>query len=154
MQKPPQWLTRTENDAWMAVVALMFKLPAALDTQLRRDSGLTHFEYAVLVSLSGRPTRTMHMSELAEASHCSLSRLSHVVKRMEDKGWIDRSPLPTDGRVTVARLTGEGFVKLASAAPGHVAEARRLVLDALSPQQLRQLRDIGTSIVDTIGSDG
>lgn len=134
----------------MVVVALMFKLPAALDSQLRRDAGLTHFEYGVLAVLSAAPDRTMRMSELAVFNNCSLSRLSHVVKRMEDREWLTRSPSQADGRVTVAQLTPDGIAKLRSAAPGHVAEARRLVVDSLSTTQLQQLRDIGKRIVSNI----
>jgi DNA-binding MarR family transcriptional regulator len=137
---------------WMVLIGVLLKLPGALDRQLRRDAELTHFDYGVLASLSDAPDRTMRMSDLAEFSQCSLSRLSHGVKRLEDRGWVQRSPLPTDGRITVARLTAAGMRKLVSTAPGHVEEVRRLVMDGLSTNQLKTLREVSASILDRIGS--
>lgn len=142
----PRWLDDEEMAAWLQVVGLMFTLPAALDAQLQRSSGLTHFEYMTLANLSAEPNRTLRMSTLAAQANASLSRLSHVVKRLEAKGWVLRHPCPEDGRFTNATLTDTGFAKLAGAAPGHVAEVRRLVIDPLSRAQLRQLTAIGRRI--------
>ena len=146
----PHWLDDRELATWMALIGVLHKLPAALDSQLRRDAGLTHFDYGVLASLSAAPSETLRMTDLADFSRCSLSRLSHGVKRLEDRGWVRRSPLPTDGRITVAKLTAAGMRKLVSAAPGHVAEARRLVIDGLTAEQLAVLKEVGQSILERI----
>ena len=130
------------------------RLPAALDTQLQRDSGLTHFEYLVLMGLSEVPDRTRRMSELAGFVSGSLSRLSHVVSRLERRGWVRREPCPEDGRSTNAILTEAGWDTLVAAAPGHVAEVRRLVIDDLTETQLRHLRDIGRQVVSRIEAGG
>jgi len=109
-------------------------------------------EYQVLAMLSGSPKRTMRMSSLAEVTNASLSRLSRVVKRLEDRGLVRREPDPTDGRFTYAILTNAGFEALSQAAPGHVAHVRSLVIDVLSSEQLRRLgRDAGRimSRIDT-----
>jgi DNA-binding MarR family transcriptional regulator len=79
------------------------------------------------------------MSELADLANASLSRLSHLVKRLEDRGFVRREPDPADGRFTNAILTDLGFQTLAEAAPGHVAHVRSLVIDVISPEQLRRL---------------
>jgi DNA-binding MarR family transcriptional regulator len=79
------------------------------------------------------------MSSLAEVTNASLSRLSRVVKRLEERGLVRREPEPTDGRFTNAILTEDGFRALAEAAPGHLAHVRSLVIDVLSPEQLRRL---------------
>ena len=138
-EPPVQWLTAEEVHSWLSVVRLMTWLPWSIDQQLQRDSNLGMVEYQVLAMLSNRPERTMRMSSLAEVTNASLSRLSHLVKRLEGRGLVRREPDPADGRFTNAILTDEGFHTLAEAAPGHVAHVRSLVIDVLSPEQLRRL---------------
>ncbi len=134
-----QWLTAEELDSWLSVVRLMTWLPWSIDQQLQRDSKLAMVEYQVLAMLSESPRRTMRMSSLAEVTNASLSRLSRVVTRLEDRGFVRREPDATDGRFTIAILTDNGFGALADAAPGHVAHIRSLVIDVLSAEQLRRL---------------
>ncbi|GAA1358356.1 MarR family winged helix-turn-helix transcriptional regulator [Streptomyces beijiangensis] len=143
----PRWLDERELDAWKVFSAVMLKLPAALDTQLHRDSGLNQFEYLVLAGLSESPDRTMRMSTLAILANGSLSRLSHVVKRLESRGYLRREPCADDGRYTNAVLTDAGWDKVVAAAPGHVETVRSQVIDALEPEQLDQLREIGLRIL-------
>jgi DNA-binding MarR family transcriptional regulator len=138
-EQAPKWLTADELDSWLSVVRLMTWLPWSIDQQLQRDSNLAMVEYQVLAMLSESPERTMRMSSLAEVTNASLSRLSRVVKRLEDRGLVRREPDPTDGRFTLAILTDSGFQTIVEAAPGHVAHVRSLVIDALSPEQLRRL---------------
>jgi DNA-binding MarR family transcriptional regulator len=133
------WLTADQVESWLSVVRLMTWLPWSIDQQLQRDSNLGMVEYQVLAKLSESPGRTMRMSSLAVVTNASLSRLSHLVKRLESRGLIGREPDPTDGRFTNAILTDKGFRTLADAAPGHVAHVRSLVIDVLSPEQLRRL---------------
>lgn len=137
----------------MTLAALMFKLPGALDYQLQRDSGLTHFEYTVLAGLSESPERSLRMSNLAGFANGSLSRLSHVVKRLERRGFVERRPSEDDRRITVATITDAGFEQLVAAAPGHVATVRKYVIDALSPEQLQQLKVIGDQILEKVDPD-
>ena len=150
----PRWLDADEQQAWLALAGTINRLPAALDAQLRRDAGITHFEYQVLALLSEAPERTLRMSTLAAQAEGSLPRLSQVVVRMEQRGWVRRTPDPADGRYTLATLTETGWEKVVQAAPGHVEEVRRLVLDPLTKAQLRQLRDIGRRIRRGIDPDG
>jgi DNA-binding MarR family transcriptional regulator len=92
----------------------------------------------------------MRMSALGSVTNVSLSRLSHLVKRLEGRGFIRREPDPADGRFTNAILTDKGFQTLADAAPGHVAHVRSLVVDVLSPEQLRRLGRDADRIVSRI----
>ena len=138
-EPPTEWLTDAEVESWLSVVRLMTWLPWSIDQQLQRDSNLGIVEYQVLAMLSNRPERRMRMSALAEVTNASLSRLSHLVKRLEERGFVRREPDPADGRFTHAILTETGFQALAAAAPGHVAHVRTLVIDVLSPEQLRRL---------------
>jgi DNA-binding MarR family transcriptional regulator len=145
-----RWLEPAELQTWMTLAALMFKLPGALDYQLQRDSGLTHFEYLVLAGLSDSPGHSRRMSDLAGFANGSLSRLSHVVKRLERRGFVRRCQSPEDGRITVATMTDEGYAELVAAAPGHVATVRQYVIDALTPEQLAQLNTIGEQILQKV----
>ena len=146
----PRWLSDEEQEAWIALASLMMRLEPALDAQLRRDAGLRHFEYAVMAPLSSAPERTLRMSDLAALAEGSLSRLSQVVTRLENKGWIRRQPDPTDRRYTLAILTEAGWDKVVETAPGHVEEVRRLVFDPLTRAQVSQLTAIGRRIMRAI----
>ncbi|TMR97904.1 MarR family winged helix-turn-helix transcriptional regulator [Nonomuraea basaltis] len=150
----PRWLTSEEMDSWLALVSVMIRLPAALDGQLQRDAGISHFEYQVMARLSMTSERTTRMSELAALADGSLSRLSHVVKRLEKRGWVRRTPDPDDGRYTLAILTEEGWKKVVETAPGHVDAVRRFVFDPLTKTQIRQLRDIGQRVTRAIDPEG
>jgi DNA-binding MarR family transcriptional regulator len=148
------WLTAAEVDSWLSVVRLMIWLPWSIDQQLQRDSNLRMVEYQVLAMLSESPQRTMRMSSLAEVTNASLSRLSHLVQRLERRSLVRREPDPTDGRFTNAILTDSGFQTLAEAAPGHVAHVRSLVIDVLSAEQLRRLGRDADRIMSRIDTSG
>ena len=149
----PRWLEGIERDAWLSLIGVIIRLPAAHDAQLQRDAGLSHFEYTVMVNLSNADDHVLRMSQLAALCHSSLSRLSHVVARLERRGWLRRDPCPDDGRATLATLTDDGFAKLASAAPGHVDAVRAYVIDALDPEQLGQLSALGDTILGRLDGD-
>jgi len=147
------WLSPAELDAWLSLVALTLKVPAALDAQLQRDVGINHFEYGVLAALSEQPDRTLRMSQLAGLANGSQSRLSHAVRRLEERGWVQRSPSHDNRRVIEAHLTDAGWEAIAAAAPAHVREARRLVIDALTPEQVGQLSAIGRAVLAATDPD-
>jgi DNA-binding MarR family transcriptional regulator len=146
------WLTPGQLASWLSVVRLITRLPWAIDAQLLRDADLSMIEYMTMAMLSGAPERTLRMSELAERASSSLSRLSHLVKRLESRGYVRREADPADGRFTNAILLPAGLTKLESAAPAHVAYVRRLVVDNLSPERLRRLGQDADRIVGRIDS--
>ncbi|MFT4262380.1 MAG: MarR family transcriptional regulator [Nocardioides sp.] len=146
MSSEPRWLSAAELETWMSLTFTLTMLPGALGEQLQRDSGLSFTEYYVLAGLSDAPERTMRMSELALFANAELSRLSHMVSRLEKRGFVRRQPDPTDGRYTNAILTDAGMAHLETAAPAHVARVRELVFDALSPEQVAQLHAIAEQI--------
>ena len=135
-----KWLTPDELDTWHALNLLMAKLPTALGSQVQCDSDLSFVEYYVLASLSDQPDHTMRMSRLAVLANSELSRLSHLMSRLEKRGLVRRQPDPTDGRFTNAVLTEVGKAHLVEAAPRHVEEVRRLVFDPLSTTEQHALR--------------
>lgn len=146
----PRWLDADERAAWIRLAAVSELLPAALDAQLRRDADLTHFEYWVLSMLSEAKDRTLRMTALAERASASLSRLSHVASRLEQRGLIERFPCPEDRRATNARLTVEGWEKVVESAPGHLEAVRHYVIDGLTREQLAQLAAIADSILENV----
>jgi DNA-binding MarR family transcriptional regulator len=149
----PRWLDTDEQLTWLAFAYTLLRLPNALDAQLQRDAGINHFEHLVLTALSMTPERTLRMSDLADVTASSLSRLSNVVSRLERRGWVRRTPDPADGRYTRAVLTEQGWAKVVATAPGHVEEVRRLIFDPLTKAQQRQLREIGRRILLAIDPD-
>lgn len=144
----PRWLTDEEQHAWRRFVEVLVKLPAALEGQLQREAGLTHMGFLVLATLSEREDRRLAMSRLAKKASASLSRLSHVVARLESQGYVRRERDPEDGRVQIAVLTDAGYTKIVAAAPGHVETVQNLVFDRLTPAQARQLTKLCDALLE------
>ena len=151
-QEEPRWLSPEEQQTWIGVTAIMWLLPGPLDAQLQRDSGLNLFDYFVLASLSMAEGRQRRMSDLATRSNASPSRVSNVVNRLERQGWVTRHTDERDRRSSIASLTEAGWEKVVAAAPGHVAEVRRLLIDGRTQEQLTALREVGASVArDVLG---
>ena len=131
------WLSSDERRLWMRLVGLTVLLPGEVEAHLKRDAGLSLFEYHVLAMLSDGENRTRSMSDLAFWANASLSRLSHVVTRLEKQGWVRREACPEDGRATNAVLTDAGMAHLEQHAPAHVDEVRRIVFDGLEDEEVR-----------------
>jgi DNA-binding MarR family transcriptional regulator len=142
-----RWLTAEEQQAWRAFLTAAQSLFAAVDGQLQRATGIPHGYYEILVRLSEAPGLALRMSQLAEASTSSKSRLSHAVARLEERGWVQRADCPTDRRGQVAQLTPAGLAALEAAAPAHVEQVRQSLFDQLSPEQVTQLRHISEAIL-------
>ncbi len=145
-----RWLEDDEQRAWRALAAVLLRLPGALEQQLQRDADISHFEYWVLALLSERPDRMLRLSQLAGQANASLSRLSHVVSRLERRGWVRRERCPDDARANHAVLTDAGMAKVVEAAPGHVGAVRSLVFDALTPDEVATLERVCTTIVERV----
>jgi DNA-binding MarR family transcriptional regulator len=148
-----QWLSTDEQLAWRTFLTACQTLFGAVDGQLLRDSDIPHGYYEILVRLSEAPGRALRMTQLAEASTSSKSRLSHAVARMQERGWVQRTDCATDRRGQVCQLTDKGMAVLAAAAPGHVEQVRRSLIDRLTPEQVEQLLAISQAIVDGADAD-
>lgn len=143
-----RWLSDSEQRTWRALMDMNRLVNAVTDRQLQHDAGMPAAYYAILVRLSEEPDRRMRMSALAESLDGSQSRLSHAVSRLEDRGWVERTRCPSDGRGWFAVLTDVGLKALQDAAPGHVDCVRSSVFDVLTPEQQRELREIATTVAD------
>ena len=146
MSDDTQWLTPAEKEAWTGLVSLVLLLPGRLEAPLQRAAGLTLFEYLALSQISETSERQLRMSELAYLANGSLSRLSNVVKRFEQRGWVIRFPDPEDGRYTIVALTDAGCEKVVAAAPTHLDTVRRFVLDPLNATDERALARIAEKL--------
>jgi DNA-binding MarR family transcriptional regulator len=147
----PRWLSAAEQETWRSFVGGCRAFFAAVDAQLQRDAGMPLAYYEILVRLSEAPHRALRMTQLAEATATSKSRVSHAVARLEERGWVRRVDCPTDRRGQIAELTDEGHAALAAAAPGHVEQVRRALFDPLTPEQVSQLHAITAAILGTVG---
>jgi DNA-binding MarR family transcriptional regulator len=136
------WLDDDEQRTWRAYLWTTRLLGDALDRQLQRDAGMPYTYYMILATLAPVPGRRMTMTDLATLVYSSPSRLSHAVARLEERGWVRRSPHPDNRRITMAELTDEGLAALEEAAPAHVREVRRRLFDPLTDEQVGQLREI------------
>lgn len=149
----PRWLTDDQLAAWRGFMKLLQRLPAALESQLQKDSKLSFIEYYVLAHLSDQPGRRLRMSELAVLANTELSRLSHLIGRLEKRGFTYREPDPANGRYTRAVLTDAGHAYLTQAAPGHVAQVLSLFIDVLAPDDLRTLHRISQAVLTRIDDE-
>ncbi len=146
-----EWLSDQESETWMNVWSFHVWLPTRLEAQLKRDAGISHYDYFALMQLWKAPNHVLRMSELAAASDMTLSHLSRVITRLEKQDLVRRVPDPNDGRSTLAELTTEGLALFEQAAPGHVSEVRRLIFDNLGPEEQRHFSDAMSKIVAAMG---
>ncbi|MCW4457318.1 MarR family winged helix-turn-helix transcriptional regulator [Microbacterium sp. MPKO10] len=150
----PHWLTPEQLAAWTRLVAVVELLPGALDTQLQRDADLTHFEYFTLAMLSEADNRSLRMTALASRTNATLPRLSHVVSRLERRGYVRRTPADDDRRAIIAQLTDDGWQKVLATAPGHVDTVRQNVINALDERDTEDLRRIMAKVLDRLDPEG
>jgi DNA-binding MarR family transcriptional regulator len=147
-----RWLTRREQRAWRAFLVSHIQLMGRLSRSLQRESGLSNSDYEVLVVLSESAAGRLRPFEVGNFLQWEKSRLSHHLRRMEERGLVTREACPTDGRGAFVVLTPRGRSTIEAAAPGHVAEVRRSFFDALSPAQVDALADIGDTVVSHLGA--
>lgn len=149
----PRWLNASEDEAWRALLPILELVPAAIDAQLKRDHGITRFEYNVLAIMSDSTDNTRPMTDLAVMTNGSLSRLSHAVGKLEAHGWLVRYASGEDRRISLISLTEEGRAILEKAAPSHVEEVRRLVFDVIPADKLAALTEILLPVTARIMGD-
>lgn len=148
MDVPP--LNQAEMRAWTRLAAVSTLLIGELDARLLRSAGLSHFEYLALSRLSEAAERTMTMSELAARTNSTPSRMSHMVTRLERRGYVERSQSPDSGRVVLATLTDQGWQLVVKTAPLHRRDVRELVFDVLEPGQLDEFSEILGRVLDRL----
>lgn len=132
----------------------MMRLPSELETRLQRDAGVGHFDYLVLATLSMADGQRLRLSEIARFTGSSLTRLSNVITKFEQRGWVRREPDQRDRRATLGVLTDAGLEVVEQAAPYHVQHVRELVIDQLTADQLAGLGAAAHIILQAIDPTG
>ncbi|QNP71801.1 MarR family transcriptional regulator [Streptomyces roseirectus] len=145
-----RWLNPDEMRAWRAYISAVFLLEDTLDRQLQQDAGMPHLYYSILANLSEEPERQLRMTDLAERTKITRSRLTYAVTRLEKDGLVRREQCRWDKRGSIAALTDEGLAILERIAPGHVETVRSAVFDQLTPEQVGQLEEISRRIAGAL----
>lgn len=146
---PPRWLTEEEQHAWRSYIRLAQLLMRQLDRDLH-PFGLSMHDYEILVELSEAPRSRMRMTELADRTAQSRSRLSHQINRMETRGLVTREGCEGDKRGTFAVLTPHGTATISKVAPYHVASVREHFIDQLEPAELAALTDAYQPVLEKL----
>jgi DNA-binding MarR family transcriptional regulator len=149
----PLWLSPAEQHAWRSFIRMHQKLSATLVRDLQAHSKLSGADYEILVALTDAPDGRQRFQELAKAVDWEQSRLSHQITRMIKRGLVAREECAEDGRGVFVVLTPAGRKVITAAAPHHVATVRRLVIDALSPDELATLGQISQRILDQLDNE-
>jgi len=147
------WLTDEEQLAWRAFLALSTLVPAAIERDLQRDSGLSAADYRVMSTVSEKPGQQWPLRELAASMLWSRSRLSHHLDRMGARGLVARSSDPEDKRGCMVTLTDHGVRVLAAAAPPHVRSVRKRVIDQMTPAELEVFGAVARRLAEAAASD-
>jgi DNA-binding MarR family transcriptional regulator len=146
-----KWLTVKEQGYWRSWISATLLLQHHLGRDLQDETGLTLPDYEILVRLSEAPDRRIRMSELADLTLSSRSRLSHQIDRMHKAGLVDRQECAQDRRGYFAVLTDVGYDRLVAAAPTHVDSVRRRIVDVLTPEEFAELGRLNQKLVDALG---
>ena len=131
----PRWLTPVQQRAWLAYIRVELRMNYEMHRQLQSDSGLSLSDYHILVALTTAPHARMRVADLAAQVGWERSRVSHHLRRMCERGLVERRTSPDDGRATDAWLTASGREAITQAAPGHVELVQRLFFDSI-PDEL------------------
>jgi DNA-binding MarR family transcriptional regulator len=145
-----RWLDEREAHMWRSWLRLNQELTSVLEEQISRDAGLSGADYAVLVPLSEAPDGMLRARELRREILWDRSRLSHHVRRMEQRGLVVREECPEDARGAMVRMTDAGRAAIEGAAPGHVAATRRHFFDLLSNRELDLLTAVFDRVLDNL----
>jgi len=147
-----RWLSDDEQTSWRSYLSSALLLHDRLNRELQEAHGITMADYEILVRLSEAPERRLRMTELAQVTLSSKSRLSHQITRMENAGLVRRQECERDRRGYFAVLTDDGWERLASAAPTHVQGVRTHLLDQMTRQQFHDLGQACEQVTDHLQS--
>ncbi len=145
-----RWLSDDEQASWRALITVWMLLPDRLSRDLQDEAGISLADYEILVNLSESPDRRLRMSELADRTLSSRSRLSHQVDRLTDAGLVDREPCSEDRRGYFAVLTPQGWDFLVASAPKHVASVREHLVDVLTPDEFAELGRLCAKVTERL----
>ena len=147
------WLTEQQQKDWRAFLSVLALLPEQFSRDLQVSADLTFGDYEIFVRLSERENRSMRMSELADLTLASRSRLTHQIDRLESQGFVERRPCEDDKRGSWATLTEKGWAKLVATAPAHVDSVREHLVDVLTPEEFETLGKLSRKILSSLDAE-
>jgi len=153
MPTEPDWLDPREDRAWRAFMHARHQLNASLNQHLLRDSGLSEADYEILAVLSEHPTGQMPAQELGALVQWEKSRLSHQIRRMQQRGLVARESNPADGRSAIICLLPAGRRAIQDAAPQHVRNVRRHFIDLFTPAELDTFAALNERVLHHLGQE-
>lgn len=136
--------TAEELASWREYIETAEAVRRTLEAAFQETSGISHGDYLVMLALSESPEGRRRSSELAEAVGWERSRLSHHLRRMEERHLIVRCPVGDDARGASAQLTDIGAGLFRSSSAKHLHSVRSVFVDAFSADQLRAMRELTT----------
>jgi DNA-binding MarR family transcriptional regulator len=146
-------LNADEELVWRSLMRLVFTLRPALDEDLQRSCGLSSTEYSVLMHVSEALDRQLRISDLADRTSLSPSRISRVIDQMARLGFVERCSRPGDARNTYVVLTRRGLVMLRKAWQHHLRSVRKRAFDHLTASEtqtlgplLQRLAEVGDAL--------
>ncbi len=148
-----RWLDEEEDRAWRGYQQMSVQLASRLHRRLLRATGLSLSDYEVLVHLSESTDGRLRAFELGKALQWEKSRLSHHLLRMEGRGLVERRTCESDARGLWVVLTPHGRKTIVAAAPHHVDDVRRLMIDHLTTDQLTMLAEISEKVLASLPDD-
>jgi len=153
MPTEPDWLNAREDRAWRAFLHARDQLNAYLNQHLLQDSGLSGADYEILAVLSEHPTGHMPAQELGALVRWEKSRLSHQIRRMQDRGLVAREPNPADGRSALICLLTAGRRAIQDAAPQHVHNVHEHFTGLFTPAELDTLAALNERILHHLAGE-
>ena len=153
MPTEPDWLNAREDRAWRAFMHARDQLNAHLNQQLLQDAGLSGADYEILAVLSGLPGGRMPSQEMGTLLRWEKSRLSHQLRRMQERGLVAREPNPADGRSAMIVLLPAGRRAIEDAAPEHLRNVRRHMIDLFTPAELDTLAGLNERILGHLAGE-
>lgn len=131
-----------EDRAWRALIRTSTLLPRHLNNDMMDARRVSLSEFGLLLHLSESQDSTLRMSDLADATGLSPSRVTRAVEGLRKRGWVLKTPDATDGRATTVTLTDTGRAQAAEAYAVQVTEARRILFDHLSADDVGRLGEV------------
>ena len=103
------------------------------------EFGMTSWEFDVLATLrrSGSPY-CLAPTALFSSLMITSGTMTHRLKGLEAKGWIERRPSSSDARSMLVQLSDAGFALIDQAVTAHVANEHS-ILAAIDAAQLKEL---------------
>lgn len=145
-----QWLEGDEHRTWRSFLRMHAQLTAALAQTLRADSAMSLSDYEVLAILSESQNGALQALDVRCKLQWEKSRLAHHIRRMEQRGYVQREPCAEDARAPLICITEAGRAAIRAAVPAHVARVRQLFFEALTPAQVRAIREASEAVLENL----